>query len=64
MNTMTLTCHQQGCSNQDIPITLEIFDDPEFPPPRTGVCGGCMQPITDITYDPPLPAVSAQKEKT
>lgn len=36
----TVTCHTEGCENENIPITFPCFD--------TVVCGCCGQLITDI----------------
>jgi hypothetical protein len=40
----TLTCHTDGCANEDIPI--EVMVDPTVT--RFG-CGVCGQPITDVS---------------
>lgn len=39
---LVLTCHQHGCENQGIPITLEAPEDV-----RSAVCGACGTTITD-----------------
>jgi hypothetical protein len=40
-----LTCHNEGCPNNDIPITLHTSA-------TQGWCGGCNTEITDITIAP------------
>jgi hypothetical protein len=47
----TVTCHTEGCSNQDesIEMDLDRVDDDGNPYQITVICGPCGQPITDVT---------------
>lgn len=40
----TVTCHTDGCGNEDAPILINV---PDVPAPYV-VCGVCGLPITDI----------------
>ena len=40
-----LTCHTDGCSNADQPISMSM------PEGGAAACGVCGQPITDITQE-------------
>ena len=46
MTAYTLACHTEGCPNQGIPIVLEPAEEGGF---DAAYCGGCGEPITDIT---------------
>lgn len=70
-NDLVLTCHQMGCENAEIPMPIPIPDDPYFPVPSNGTCGGCNSPITDMQIVPsgtvPVPtaeSVAAIRAKT
>lgn len=47
----TLTCHTEGCLNEDEPIDMDLTYTDEDGETRTitdAFCGACSQPITDI----------------
>jgi hypothetical protein len=52
----TVTCHTEGCENEDIPLEMQLtWTDPDTGDTYTVgsvSCGPCGQPITDI--QPPL----------
>lgn len=39
----TVTCTTSGCWNENLPIHLPVVG--------LVICGGCSQPIEDVTYD-------------